>query len=834
VGDKSDQGSDLTAVTGEMPLAGIRVLDFGQYIAGPAAAMMLADQGAEVIHIDPPGGPRWQSPAAIVLNRRKKCITLDLKQPDDRAIARDLVRRSDVLIENFRPGVMARLGLGPTEMRVLNPALVYVSLPGFASSDRDLGHLPAWEGIIAAAAGQFNDMGLNRVLMGINPSFSPLCLPSAYGAALGATSAVLALYARASRGGRGDHIEVPLASALMEGLAYNSLKVDPYPERYHSPREREIARRRAAGEKMDLSYDDLQAFLDPFYRSYLCADERPFYVVCASHRDHVRKLLELVNLLEPLRAAGMPELDDWYLPKADWPEGADGSPGLYPTPEPWAARITTTLAAIFRTKTSFDWEEIFGAAGIPGAAHRQTEEWLASTHPREAGLLIETIDAEKGPILQLGPLAWLQHTAETVSEATQVSQPDADRDAVLAIAHDTNTPSTAATDGVAGEKPWLAGIRILDLTNVIAGPTIAGLLARFGAEVIKLDATRPSFDPWTTIVFGMQGNQGKASLLADLKTASGQEILHRLLRWADIVTVNASEQQLAGLHLTPTRIAAVNPRTILCRIDAFGGPKTGPRSSYPGYDDLVQASTGIMARFGGSLQTPEEHAHVGTIDVLCGFCGALASAIALFHRQRTGRASLARTSLAAAGQLIQAPFMYHYEGRPPRDEPRGPKAQGDGPLYRCYAARDSWFFLAAKREQWPMLARLIAVDHPWQLEDRFREAARQHWLMHLREMGIGAVAIGSLAAWRDGAGDTANSFRFDHHPDHPSGHKVSQAAASAIRPAEGKLVKLAPAEKYGASTRTILGRLGYDAAAIGTLLRDGVVSESWSRQYLPD
>jgi len=829
-----NQANDLTAATGEMPLAGIRVLDFGQYIAGPAAAMMLADQGAEVIHIDPPGGARWQSPAAIVLNRRKKCVTLDLKQPDDRAIAHDLVRRSDVLIENFRPGVMARLGLGPAEMRALNPALVYVSLPGFAASDRDFGPLPAWEGIIAAASGQFNDMGLNRVLMGINPSFSPLCLPSAYGAALGATSAVLALYARAARGGRGDHIEVPLASALMEGLAYNSLKVDPYPERYHSPREREIARRRAANEKMDLSYEDLQAFLDPFYRSYLCADDRPFYVVCASHREHVRKLLELMNLLGPLRAAGMPELDDWYLPKADWPQGIEGSPGLYPTPEPWAERITASMAAIFRTKTCFEWEEIFGTAGIPGAAHRLTEEWLASSHPREAGLLVETVDAEKGRILQLGPLAWLQHTAEVVTGATPVSRPDADRDAILAIVHEPPPKSVEMTGAAFDEEPWLTGIRILDLTNVIAGPTIAGLLARFGAEVIKLDATRPSFDPWTTIVFGMQGNQGKSSLLADLKNTSGQELLHRLLRWADIVTVNASERQLADLHLTPARIAAVNPRAILCRIDAFGGPKTGPRSAYPGYDDLVQASTGIMARFGGSLRTPEEHAHVGTIDVLCGFCGALASAIALFHRQRTGRASLARTSLAAAGQLIQAPFMYHYDGRPPHDEPRGPKAQGDGPLYRCYAARDGWFFLAAKCEQWPALSHLAAVDHPWQLEDRFRQGARAQWLMHLRKMGIGAVAIGSLAAWRDGPVDAGSSFRFDHHPDHPSGHSVTQAAASAIRPAEGKLVKLAPAEKYGASSHMILGRLGYDDAAIEALLSEGVVSERWSKQYLPD
>ena len=94
-------------------LDGIRVIDFGQYLAGPLAALLLADQDAEVIRVDPPGGPRWRHPANAVLQRGKRSIVLDLKSPDDLAIARDLVASSDVVIENFRPGVMDRLGLGP-------------------------------------------------------------------------------------------------------------------------------------------------------------------------------------------------------------------------------------------------------------------------------------------------------------------------------------------------------------------------------------------------------------------------------------------------------------------------------------------------------------------------------------------------------------------------------------------------------------------------------------------------------------------------------------------------------------------------------------------------
>ncbi|MBT8490043.1 MAG: CoA transferase, partial [Deltaproteobacteria bacterium] len=162
-----------------LPFENIRVLDFGQYIAGPATAMMLGDQGAEIIRIDPPGGVRWKSPAMDTLNRRKKSIVLHLKKESDVEIARNLIASADVLIENFRPGVMDRLGLGPETAHAINPRLVYLSLPGFASEDREMAHMQAWEAIIAAASGQFTDMGLNRVLMGINPSFSPLTLASA-------------------------------------------------------------------------------------------------------------------------------------------------------------------------------------------------------------------------------------------------------------------------------------------------------------------------------------------------------------------------------------------------------------------------------------------------------------------------------------------------------------------------------------------------------------------------------------------------------------------------------------------------------------------------------
>ncbi len=305
-----------------LPFENIRVLDFGQYVAGPATAVMLADQGAEVIRIDPPGGPRWDSPAMDILNRRKKSIILDLKKDEDLTIARDFIATADVLIESFRPGVMTKLCLGPDDAHAINSRLVYVSLPGFASSDPEQAHIPAWEAIIAAARGQFTDIGLNRILMSINPSFSPVTLASSYAALLAATAVSAALYAREEHG-HGDYIEVPIAAALMEGLVYNSMVVEDTPERYKSLREREIERRSRVGEPFNLTYEELQEYLDPFYRCYVCADGRPVYVVSSCHVNHAHKTLQVMGLLEEAREAGIPELDDWYCSSSQWPEDID-------------------------------------------------------------------------------------------------------------------------------------------------------------------------------------------------------------------------------------------------------------------------------------------------------------------------------------------------------------------------------------------------------------------------------------------------------------------------------------------------------------------------------
>lgn len=826
----------------QLPLQGINVVDVGQYIAGPAVAMILGDLGATVIHIDPPTGPLWNSPANATLNRNKLCLRLDLKSAEGLERARQLIAHADIVVENFRPGVMSGLGLDFAELRRDHPELITLSIPGFASNDELRREWRATEAVIASASGVFTDMGQNRVLMGINPSFSPLPLASAYGTMLAVSAVVLALQAR-EKSGLGDEIEVPLASAVMEGLSYNSIKIDGYPLRYKTLREKESERRKAENLPMNLSYEDLQEYLDPFYRTYECADGRKFYAVCPSHRDHAKRCLQAMGLYEEMLAAGLPKVADPYLPIDQW-EG-NASLGVYPLPADWAARISARMKEVFLTKTAAEWEVIFGEGRFPGAPHRSTQEWLHDEHANTAGLVIEVVDQEYGAMKQPGPVAWLEGTAESMLEP--VSRRDVTYEEALATLRERpQTELPAPSPEAAGG--WLDGVKILDLTNVIAGPHSTSFLGRFGAEVIKLDPAVPNYDPWNTVVFGLSSARGKESILVDLRDAEGRAVFNQLVRGVDVIVMNAPDRQFAPLGLDEASLQAVNPEVIFCQLDCFGGPRRGPRTDYLGYDDLIQATTGIMLRFGGGMATPEEHAHVGTIDVMCGFAAALGVATALYRKHRHGEAHRARTSLAALGNLVQLPFCYDYQGRGPFDEPSGREVAGYSELSRFYRTADGWIYLDAQERDLDRLCALpgfaglaSATERKTYLQQVIGEMPGAALQARLQAANIATAVPDNIDSLRqgysrkaDGRPGTANgSYSFSVYDDHPSGHRITQLDPYAIRPRVARIRALPPAEKFGASTRKVLQRLGYSAEQIGRLLEKGAISESWSAEYLP-
>ncbi|MDT0684289.1 CaiB/BaiF CoA-transferase family protein [Roseicyclus sp. F158] len=208
------------------PLAGIRVLDFSRILSGPYASMVLADLGAEVIKVEPIGKgdetrnfPPFHGNLShyyIALNRGKKCIALDLKSPEGRRIATDLARRSDILLENFRPGVMDRLGLGYEALRAENERLIYGSITGFGRTG-PLADKPAFDIVAQALSGV---MSINRE-PGQAPNKLGLPLGDMAGSIFSLFGLLAALHERNATG-RGRHVEIAMLDALIALQGYLS------------------------------------------------------------------------------------------------------------------------------------------------------------------------------------------------------------------------------------------------------------------------------------------------------------------------------------------------------------------------------------------------------------------------------------------------------------------------------------------------------------------------------------------------------------------------------------------------------------------------------------
>ncbi|HAM58079.1 MAG TPA: formyl-CoA transferase, partial [Candidatus Rokubacteria bacterium] len=208
------------------PLAGIRVVDLTRVLAGPFCSMALADMGAEVIKVEEPGkgdDTRGWPPFAggeatyfMAVNRGKKSLTLNLKAPEGQDILRRLIRRADVLLENFRPGTMERLGFGWERLRVENPRLVYCSISGFGESGPEASR-PGYDLIVQGESGIMDLTGFpDGPPVKVGNSIADLV--SGMAAAQGIA---LALLAR-ERGGRGQKVEIGMLDVMASLLTYQA------------------------------------------------------------------------------------------------------------------------------------------------------------------------------------------------------------------------------------------------------------------------------------------------------------------------------------------------------------------------------------------------------------------------------------------------------------------------------------------------------------------------------------------------------------------------------------------------------------------------------------
>ncbi len=326
-------------------LDGVRVIDLTLFLPGPMLTMMMADEGASVVKVEPPGGDPARAMPPVdaagtsrwfgAVNRGKDCRRIDLKSAEGRAILLGLVGEADVLVEGFRPGTLARLGLDPAEMRRRHPRLVTASLTAFGGSGPMARH-PAHDLVVQALSGflSVNDGGDGvPVVPGV---------PSAdMAASLTGLSAILMALFQRERSGRGAHCDIAMLDSLLPWCAH-------------------LAGEALAGGAAPVSARQRSLGGAAFYRPYRCKDGR-FVVLGGREEKFARALLE---------AAGRPDL----IALSQAPAGEQEA-------------LVAFLEAMFMTCVRDEWSAWFEGRDVAFAPVLDFAEAFGSEAVRARGLV---------------------------------------------------------------------------------------------------------------------------------------------------------------------------------------------------------------------------------------------------------------------------------------------------------------------------------------------------------------------------------------------------------------------------------------------------------------
>lgn len=358
------------------PLDGIRVLDLTRFMAGPFGTAMLADYGADVIKVEPPGegdGARaWGPPFAgeesiyfLSVNRNKRSITLNLRHPEGRALLLKLVERADVVVENFTPGTMSRLGLGEDTLRQHNPRLIYCAISGFGQTGpyRDR---PAFDLILQGMGGVMGTTGEE----GGDPMRVGIPIADIAGGMYAAYAITLALFAR-DRTGAGQDLDVSLMDAQISWLSY-------YVGIYLATGE--VPPRRGSA----------HATVVP-YQAFACADGR--YITLGTGNDRLfRRFCEV---------AGVDLADDSRF-------------RTNPDRIRHRGELIPVLERLFQSRPAAAWLDALHEAGVPCGPISTVDEIVVDPQVRAREMLVEVEHPSAGRVTVAGLPVKLSHTPGSI------------------------------------------------------------------------------------------------------------------------------------------------------------------------------------------------------------------------------------------------------------------------------------------------------------------------------------------------------------------------------------------------------------------------------------
>jgi crotonobetainyl-CoA:carnitine CoA-transferase CaiB-like acyl-CoA transferase len=761
------------------PLEGIRVIDCSRGTAGARMTWFLADYGADVIWVEPPGGDPWRHELAVpyaVYNRNKRSVELDLHDPAGRDALFGLIESADVFIETWRPGVAERLGLGYDELHARFPALVYCSISGYgAHADADM---PGYGSLVHAAAGMMGAQFGHRE----PPIF--LALPQASnGAAYMALVGALAALYRREDDGCGRRVETSLVDGVIaymaQGWGYGESSAEQSIAAFGAPR-----------------------FVT---RTFMCKDEEWVGLSTFGRGafDRLMKVLGIEDRVPPI-------------------DGVDVMAQLSPEE---AQIVFFEVPDIFMTQPREVWLQRLLEADIAVIPALRPGEVFDEPQAIHSQMVVEVDDPVLGRIEQVAPPVRFDDTpGEVRAPAPTVGQ---HTDEVFA----ETRPVAARGTGAVDERPLLDGVRILDLGHWYAGPFSSRLLAELGADVIKLEP--PVGD-------GMRGfdrafaaaQAGKRGIAADLKDPELAELRHKLLEWADVVHHNLRVGVAERLGLAYDQVRAINPEVVY--LDAPGWGSTGPETQRQSFAPLMSGYVGAAYELGGEHNPPIYPS--ANEDSGAGMLGAVTLLMALLHRRRTGKGQNVELPQLNSTMSDVAHIVRRADGSVAGGAGLDPLQLGTTAVCRLYTTADGWVCIVAPTDaEFDALTKVLDLD----LDGDGRFATGADRAEHSYELGqliAGAVELqetANLVADLRAAGvpavspvmdgnrmfmDDPESIRLGRVGEfrHPRFGRVREVALP-VRIDGTKLPEHRRGPEFGEHTDEILGWAGYGPEEIARL-----------------